>query len=121
MPSEAPWILALEKAFCINLVLEIGNVTLKAQLFSELVKSSVLLRSQLKYSASAGSTFYIYQSVWNFKAHLKAMFIFDRREMILACSLLKENNMLKSSWRNSLREILVKEYLVVYCALFAQE
>ena len=63
MTSEVPCILALEKAFYINLVLEIGNVTLKAQLFSELVKSSVLLRSQLKYSASTRSTFYMYQSV----------------------------------------------------------
>lgn len=62
MPSEVPCVLALEKAFYINLALEIGNVTLKAQLFSELVKS-VPLRSQLKYSASAISTLYICQSV----------------------------------------------------------
>lgn len=33
MPSEVPWIWALEKGFYINLVLEIENVTLKAQLF----------------------------------------------------------------------------------------
>lgn len=78
MPSEVPWILALEKALYINLVLEIGNVTLKAQLFSELVKSSVLLRSQLRYSASARITFYIYKSGRSFKAHLKAMFFFDQ-------------------------------------------
>lgn len=71
--------LSIRKIIYINLVLKIGNVTLKALFFfsSELVKSSVLLRSQLKYSANYRSTFYTCQSGRNFKAYLKAMFLLD--------------------------------------------
>lgn len=70
--------LSIRKGIYINLVLEIGNVTLKHKFFSsKLVKSSVLLRSQSKYSANDRSTFYTCQSGRNFKAYLKAMFLLD--------------------------------------------
>lgn len=110
MSSEVPWIWALEKGFYVNLVLEIENVTLKAQLFSELVESFVLLRSQLQNSASAVSTFYICQCV-KFQDTFESHVPFWPMENIVMCSLLEESNMLNC---------LMMEYLVAYCDVFAQ-
>lgn len=56
-----------------------------------------------------------FQSI--FESHVP----FRLGEIILVGSLLKESNMLKSSLRNSLFEMFVKEYLVAHCIVLAED
>lgn len=70
--------LSIRKRISINLVLKIGNVTLKAEVFFLWV-SEILCpaKKPIKYSANDRSTFYTCQSGRNFKAYLKVMFLLD--------------------------------------------
>ena len=106
------WILASEKTFYINLVLEIGNVTLKVQLFFWISEILCPAKQPIKIFCKC-CKYFLYVS-----KHVKAQSTFEScvpfwlGNITLVCSLLKASSMLKS---------LMKEYLVAQCAVFPQD